>query len=73
MKLNRDTVKYLRTLPASERRKFLEYLKDADMNIAAVENYLGSEDVLATLHENQLSDNPFGVNLVKEILDSDAD
>ena len=72
MNLSPLTLKYLRTLTPAERQKFLSYLKDADVNIAAEEDHLEA-DALFDSGNNVLSDNPLGINVVQAILEMDGD
>ena len=43
MKLKPETLAFLRTLTKDERQAFLEYLKDADDNIASEVGHLDNE------------------------------
>jgi hypothetical protein len=49
MKLNPETLVFLRSLSKQERQAFLEYLSDADKNIKSEINHLDNE--LGYVHE----------------------
>ena len=53
MKLNPETLTFLRGLSKQERQAFLEYLNDADENVKSEVNHLDNE--LGFVHNEQPS------------------